>query len=224
LISALKAALDADQRVTTLEGDGVDRIVDETAVLASGRTVRAGRMVIAAGHESFAMIGRLIGETLPLGSAVKGQAALLRADVPDDLPLVFQDGLYVVPHGGGLVAIGSTSEDEFDDPYGTDGRLDAVIGRARVLCPLIADATVSARWAGLRPKAAGRDPMIGRLPDVPRVVAATGGFKITLGIAHRMAEIAVGLVLGEEDGGLPDSFSVEAHRGKALEKARRQRG
>jgi glycine oxidase len=58
--------------------------------------------------------------TQPLGQPVKGQSALLKADVDPSLPTIFRDGLYVMAHEGGHVAIGSTSENRFDDAYSTD--------------------------------------------------------------------------------------------------------
>jgi acetaldehyde dehydrogenase (acetylating) len=51
---------------------------------------------------------------LTLGGPVKGQAALLDAGAPADLPLVYHDGVYVLVHQNGLVAVGSTSEREFE--------------------------------------------------------------------------------------------------------------
>ncbi|WP_455872973.1 hypothetical protein [Rhizobium yanglingense] len=48
------------------------------------------------------------------------------------------------------------------------------------------------RWAGLRPKAIDRDPMIGRASDAIRSSSRlTGGFKVSFGLAHRLAEAAV---------------------------------
>ena len=69
------------------------------------------------------------------GSAVKGQAAVLKADIDPALPVIFLDGLYIVPHDNGLVAIGSTSEDRFDDPLANDHLLDDLLARARAVVP-----------------------------------------------------------------------------------------
>ena len=38
----------------------------------------------------------------------------------------------------GTVAIGSTSEREWDDPTSTDGQLDGLIAKARAACPVLA--------------------------------------------------------------------------------------
>ncbi|WFU07853.1 FAD-binding oxidoreductase [Rhizobium sp. CB3090] len=150
------------------------------------------RCILSAGHRSFPVLDGLTpGRHSPLGQAVKGQAALLKADVDAGLPVIFRDGLYIVPHEGGLVAVGSTSENRFDDPMSTDHQLDDLLTAARMMAPALADAEVVERWAGLRPKAIDRDPMVGAHPDHSRLIALTGGFKVSFGLAHRLAEAAV---------------------------------
>jgi glycine oxidase len=217
LMAALKAGVVAAQRSVLVEGDGLAAVSrDGLATLASGRTIAAGRIVVAAGHDSFGLLASLLPPQLPplsqpLGRAVKGQAALLRLAGCADRPLVFHDGVYIVPHADGTVAVGSTSEDSFDLPFATDGRLEPVLARAIALCPDLAEATIIERWAGLRPRAIGREPMIGFLPGRPDILALTGGFKITLGIGHRLAQAALGLLLGTGDIAIPDSFAVQAH-------------
>ncbi len=67
---------------------------------------------------------------------VKGQSALMAAEIDPSLPLIFLDGLYVVPHEGGRVAIGSTSENRFDEPFTTDDQLEDLIARRGSLCLL----------------------------------------------------------------------------------------
>lgn len=215
LVETLAAALGASPGVTIVERDGVLFESSGRPRLTSGTPVAAGMVTITAGHESFPLINDYLGTGLPLGRPVKGQAALLEGPVGENLPLIFEDGVYLVPHEGGRLAIGSTSEDRFDDPLATDDRLDALIERARRLSPIVDRCRIVERWAGLRPRAAGVDPMIGMLPGPGRVMVATGGYKITFGIAHRMAEIALAIGLDGDASGLPASFSIEAHAAKA---------
>ncbi|RYE54439.1 MAG: FAD-binding oxidoreductase, partial [Rhizobiaceae bacterium] len=133
----------------------------------------------------------------------------LKADIDPGRPVVFLDGLYIVPHEGGLAAVGSTSENHYADAGSTDARLDDVIARARNLLPELHDAPVVERWAGCRPKAIGRDPLVGPLPGHANVIAMTGGFKISFGIAHRLAISALDSVLGTRRAPLPANFTVE---------------
>lgn len=164
--------------------------------------------IVAAGVDSFPILEALLPPLpAPLGQGVKGQAALLRADLDPAMPIAFLDGLYVVPHENGHVAIGSTSENHYADPQSTDSQLDTVIDKARALAPILRDAPIVERWAGIRPKAIGRDPLVGPLPDLPNVISLTGGFKISFGMAHRLAACAVDHALGREPAGLPDNFT-----------------
>jgi glycine oxidase len=157
------------------------------------------------------MIEKLLGAPKPLGMSVKGQSALMAADIDPSLPLIFLDGLYVVPHEGGRVAIGSTSENAFSEPFTTDHQLEDLIARARALVPALANAPVLERWAGLRPKAMERDPMVGSLPGAERIISLTGGFKVSFGIAHRLAEAALHDVFGTQDPTMPATFRDARH-------------
>ena len=96
---------------------------------------------------------------------------MLAAEAPQGLPVIQGDGLYIVAHAEGGVAVGSTSEKTRDQP-GCDGRLDDLIARARDLCPVLAAAAVTERWAGVRPKAPGNAPMVGRLEGFDRLIVA----------------------------------------------------
>jgi glycine/D-amino acid oxidase-like deaminating enzyme len=170
---------------------GAEKLARDGSVsFADGTSLTPGHTILAAGVESFALAAPLVGKAL--GTGVKGQAALLQSatPVPPDMPILFDGGVYVIAHESGLAAIGSTSEDSYTDPAATDEKLDAIIARAKALCPMLGGARVVERWAGVRPKS-GRDPLIGPLPDAPKIILCTGGYKITLGIAHRMADKAL---------------------------------
>ena len=122
-----------------------------------------------------------------IGQGVKGQSALLDLALPDS-PQIFADGLYIVPHADGTTAIGSTSENSFahDRP---DDQIDALVARARSLCPALNDAPVIETWAGIRPRAQSRAPILGPWPGGPGQVLATGGVQIGFGLAPTCAAI-----------------------------------
>ena len=183
------------------------------ATLSGGGAIAFGHCLIAAGHQSFPLLQAITPPLpRPLGQAVKGQAALLKADVDPSLPVIFRDGLYIVPHEGGLVAVGSTSENSFVSPAGTDQQLDDLVASARIAVPALLSAPIVERWAGLRPKAIDRDPMVGRHPDHKNILALTGGFKISFGLAHRLAEVAIGLISGHAvETPMPAGFTLSSH-------------
>ncbi len=160
------------------------------AVVALGGEVvrqaaRRGPVIWATGWQGLVKIG---------GSGVKGQAALLRFDA-HDRPQLFADGIHIVPHGDGTLAIGSTSERLWDDPTATDAQLDDLIDRATLSFPVLRGAEVVQRWAGIRPRAASRAPILGAHPTLPGDYIANGGFKIGFGMAPLVGEVMVDLVL-----------------------------
>ena len=185
------------------------RIHPRKAVLALAAAVRAlgsqivpdgpaeGRMLWATGHAGLTKVPGL-------GAGEKGQAALL-ACAAAGLPQLFADGLHLVPHGDGTVAVGSTSERVWEDPVGTDHRLDTLIARARISFPMLADAPVLRRWAGIRPRSSSRSPVLGAHPTHPGAFIANGGFKIGFGIAPRVGEVMADLILEGRDA-IPDGF------------------
>ncbi|PRY93395.1 glycine/D-amino acid oxidase-like deaminating enzyme [Hasllibacter halocynthiae] len=136
-----------------------------------------------------------------LGAGQKGQGALLGFDARGE-PQIYTGGIHVIPHLDGTTGIGSTSEGEWTDAA-PDAAVDAVIARARVAVPALADAPVIERWGAIRPRARTREPVIGRLPS--GAVIANGGFKIGFGIAPEVARLAVDLALeGRDD--VPDGM------------------
>ena len=166
----------------------------------------SGAVVWATGAAGLADLSERFGR--PVGTAIKGQAAVLDVALPPDSPQLFADGIHVVPHSDGTVAIGSTSERDFEAPDSTDDQLDSVIAAARVSVPLLAEAPVIARWAGLRPRARSRAPVLGPWPDRPGHYVANGGFKIGFGMAPKVAEVMADLILRDRDR-VPEAFRLE---------------
>lgn len=141
------------------------------------------------------------------GNGVKGQAVLLRLDRAV-LPQLYADGLHVVPHADGTVAVGSTSERDFEHEH-VDARIDDVLARARAAVPALVEAEVLQRWAGIRPRARSRAPLLGAWPARPGHFIANGGFKIGFGMAPKVAEVMADLMLDGTDT-IPEAFRTDA--------------
>ncbi len=141
-----------------------------------------------------------------IGNGVKGQAALVRYDAAGASQL-FADALHIIPHLDGTVAVGSTSEREFDAPDTTDEALGDVLARASAAMPVLKDAEVLERWAGVRPRSRSRAPMLGRHPQIEGAFVANGGFKIGFGMAPKVGEVMADLVL-EGRVTYPDDFDI----------------
>ena len=165
-----------------------------------------GRVIWATGVAGLSEL--TAAHTRTVGNGVKGQGAVLHFNAAH-LPQLFADAVHIVPHEDGTVAVGSTSEREFDDPTSTDDQLDAVIETAMRAVPLLHGARVVERWAGLRPRTRSRAPMLGEHPLRPGEFIANGGFKIGFGMAPMVGQVMARLAL-EGDDAIPEGFRPEA--------------
>jgi len=164
-----------------------------------------GQVVHATGAAGLIALSQALGKTV--GNGVKGQAALLRFDA-GAVPQLFADALHFIPHANGTLAIGSTSERDYDAPATTDAQLDDVLERAVQAVPLLHGAEVIERWAGVRPRTKSRAPMLGAHPLYPKQFVANGGFKIGFGMAPKVAQVMADLMLEGRDT-IPEEFRPE---------------
>ena len=185
-------------RVTLLENTQVTALepVENRIRLASGETISAGQIVVANGWEAYPLLQPFMGhlnQNKPIGRGVKGQAVLVEYEHDDSLPIVYHEGVYVVPHSGNRVAIGSTTQNDWltsrcPEPDTFDDQNMEFYQKAIELVPALVNAPIIERWAAVRPrnliKGRGTEPWFGPVPDHDNLIALIGGFKITLGIAH----------------------------------------
>ncbi len=165
-----------------------------------------GHVLHATGIAGLQELSQSFGKTV--GNGVKGQAALLRFDA-GEVPQLFADAIHIVPHADGTLAIGSTSERDYDDPTSTDDALEDVIDRATRAVPVLHGAEVIERWAGVRPRSKSRAPMLGAHPLHDSQFIANGGFKIGFGMAPKVAVVMADLMLDGRDE-IPEDFRPEA--------------
>ena len=197
LSARLSPRMGLQSLVGALKAQGVEVLV--------GGGEEQGLVVHATGIAGLAELSQALG--IPVGSGVKGQALSLRHDARDQ-PQLFVDGLHIVPHADGTVAIGSTSETAWTQEH-PDTQIDGLLNKAIAAVPALAQAEVTDRWAGIRPKSASRAPVLGAWPDRPGHFIANGGFKIGFGMAPKVAEVMASLVLEGRDT-VPQDFRVES--------------
>ncbi|MGY6549413.1 MAG: NAD(P)/FAD-dependent oxidoreductase [Roseinatronobacter sp.] len=174
--------------------------------IETGTQPPAGAAVVwATGHEGLRDLSDRLGRSA--GTGVKGQSVALALPCPH-APQVFADGLHIVPHADGTVAIGSTSERSFDDPDSTDAACDDLLARARAICPALADAPEVTRWAGVRPRATSRAPLLGPWPGRAGHHVFNGGFKIGFAMAPALADVMADLLLDGQDR-IPRDFHTD---------------
>lgn len=205
LVPALLAACRAagvtvrPDRVAAVETAG-DRVTGIR--LADGRTVAAGRVLLAAGCWTGAVEGVPPG-VVPTVRPVKGQ--LLRLAVPPGLrpllrhnvrALVRGGSVYLVPRSGGELVLGATMEELGFDTTVTAGAVYELLRDAREILPGISEAVLTEPRAGLRPATADNMPALGA-SALPGLVLALGHFRNGILLAPVTADAVAAVLAGE---------------------------
>ncbi|WP_298958323.1 FAD-dependent oxidoreductase [uncultured Roseibium sp.] len=212
-LSALSAFV--RKHATLVEGarvTGFDEVAGRVELEDDQSTLQTVSLILAGGFSTFELVEQLTGERI--GRGEKGQALILDGAGLEGYPAIYCDGLYVVPHDNGTVAVGSTSDREFTDTHPAPGRSRELIERATAFCPKLKDRLLIKDWAGIRPRCHKRDPLIGKLPGYENLFVATGGFKISFGIAHQIADALIAEIIGGSAmHELPETFQPAHHFG-----------
>jgi glycine oxidase len=189
------------------------RIAESTTVLglcvSSGRvkgvrtttgTVHAETVVLAAGVWSPQVV-QDVNLHLPV-KPVKGQILSVRALGKAPRQVLWCGEAYLVPRPDGEIVLGATEEEGNYDARPTLAGLHRLTQAALEVVPAVAAFTVDGFWAGLRPAAPDRFPIVGWVHSVEGLFIATAHYRngILLGplTGRRVAEhLVTGGSLGE---------------------------
>jgi glycine oxidase len=178
LIQALALA-SVKRGVRILEGTPALALVHAGARVVGVRTpagvTAAGAVVLAAGVWSGAL-ARDAGLALPVGP-VKGQIMTLRSLRAIPRAVIWSGGCYLAPKADGQILLGATEEDGNYDPHPTLSGVNALTTEALEFLPAAGQLTVEGLWAGLRPAAPDRHPIIGRAPGRENLIVATAHYR-----------------------------------------------
>lgn len=159
-----------------------------TGVRTATGDICCGAAVLAAGAWSAALGAEGV-------APAKGQMLLLRAQ-PGDLPkILIGEDVYLIPRRDGLILAGSTVENVGFDTTPTAAARQLLLERGTQLWPQLAQLPVEQHWAGLRPRAAQDQPLLGPHPQLPGLYLATGHFRIGLTLSPATA-LQISALLG----------------------------
>src|SRR2546423_4157811 len=128
------------------------------------------------------------------GRPVAGRGvALPRTATPLHHAVSSSDG-YVLTKADGSTIVGTTVEEVGFDARPTAAGIARLLTLGPRLVPRLADATVSAAWAGLRPGTPDRLPLLGRPPGWGGIVLATGHFREGILLAPITGELVLDLL------------------------------
>lgn len=199
LLAGLKAAC-VSAGVTVEEGVPVDGLIQDGARVLGAksgeRQFHADHTILAAGswssqlHPDFERITPVV--------PVRGQMVLLEMERAPISAIISHFDHYIVPRTDGHLIIGTTVE--WDAGFAqrtTAGAVSNIVEEAMTLVPALAEASVAASWAGLRPGTPDERPYLGKVPGFDGLIAATGHFRSGLILAPVTAEIVVAEVRGQ---------------------------
>jgi glycine oxidase len=187
-----------DLGATVREGAAVDRLLTEgdrvIGVAIGGERVHAGEVVIANGAWSSSW-SETLQTPIPV-RPVRGQMVALRTigTAPRNVVSSFEG--YLLTKADGSTYVGTTVEEAGYDARPTAAGIAGLLALAPRLVPRLADATVTAAWAGLRPGTADGRPLIGRLPGWQGLTLATGHFRDGILLAPITGELVIDLIAG----------------------------
>jgi glycine oxidase len=171
-------------------------------VLADGRELPAGQVVLAAGCRS-GEVGGLPPGLLPPVRPVKGQVLRLRMDpeaptLSRTVRAVVRGGqVYLVPRADGELVVGATSEETGWDTTVTAGGVYQLLRDAHELVPGLTELPLTECRAGLRPGTPDNAPLLGP-SGLPGLLLATGHYRNGVLLAPVTGEaLAEALATGE---------------------------
>jgi glycine oxidase len=146
-----------------------------TGVRTPAGTIEAGVTVVAAGVGSPALTEG-VGLDLPV-VPVKGQCVMLRTLHQMPRHVIWAGDCYLVPKADGQVILGATMEEGNYDPRATLAGMGALSEAALEFLPWAGQLVVEGMWAGLRPAAPDRFPIIGPAPRLRDLYVATAHYR-----------------------------------------------
>ncbi len=181
--------------LASLEHDG-RRL--QAAVLADGRRLSAGAVVLAAGPWSARLEGLPDGMTVPV-RPVKGQLLRLRDPAGPGLleRVIRYEGGYVVPRGDGRYVLGGTVEERGFDTSPTAGAIYELLREARELLPGVTEMEIEELSVGMRPGTPDNLPVIGPA-GLAGLWWASGHYRNGILLAPLTAELLSAALCGEE--------------------------
>ncbi len=186
--------------------NGLERLGNRVmAVMTPAGRLTAGHYLIAAGAWSDALLAQV--GCRPGVRPVRGQIALLNADMALFRRVLMLGKRYLVPRPDGRVLAGATEEHVGFNKRTTAMAIRCLLEFAISLVPGLALVPLERSWAGLRPGSPDGLPFLGAVPGVDNLFVAAGHFRAGLQLSP-----GTGIVMSQLMMGRPTSISLEAFR------------
>jgi len=146
-----------------------------TGIVTPKGVIHGETIVLAAGVWS-PDLARGAGLELPV-VPVKGQVMSLRALGRSPRQVIWSGECYLVPRPDGEILLGATEEEGNYDARPTLAGLNRLTTAALEVVPAAGGFVVDHQWAGLRPAAPDRHPIVGWAPGLDRLMVCTAHYR-----------------------------------------------
>jgi glycine oxidase len=174
--------------------------------LSDGDSVAAGSVVLAGGSWA----GRLEGLPRPLPvHPVHGQLLALEALPPPVRHVVDSPRCYLVPRADGRLIVGATVERRGYRKSVTPRGVLQLLNGALEIAPGLGELAIAETWSGLRPGTPDGLPILGRDPELPNLLYATGHFRNGILLAPATGRLIRELLVGGSPSTDLTPYSIE---------------
>jgi len=187
----VKVVTDTAVKEVSTHADSVNGVITE-----SGQHIVAEQVVIAGGAWSAGLLDGL-GFALPV-APVRGQMLLYKAEPSTVKRIILNKDRYVIPRRDGRVLVGSTLEHAGFDKQITESARAELESEAQRLVPALANFSVEAHWAGLRPGSPDGVPFIGACPGVRGLFLNTGHYRNGIILGPASAAMLANMILEKD--------------------------
>jgi glycine oxidase len=167
-----------------------------TALKTSAGELVADRYLLAAGAWTDTLLLQV--GWRPGIHPVRGQIALVNAQVPFLSRIILEGKRYLVPRADGRVLIGATEEEVGFDKRTTVGAMQELLAFGVGMVPGLAGATLEKCWAGLRPGSPDGLPFLGMVPNFENLYVAAGHFRSGIQLSPATGLVMKELMLGQK--------------------------
>jgi glycine oxidase len=175
-----------------------------TGVQTSTGIVHGETIVLAAGVWS-GDLARTASLDLPV-QPVKGQVLSVRGLGRSPRQVLWAGECYLVPRPDGEIVLGATEEEGNFDARPTLAGLNRLTEAALEVVPAVGSFTVEGMWAGLRPAAPDRRPIIGWAPELDGLMIATAHYRNGVLLGPLTGQV-VARAIAAGDGSLDPMFA-----------------
>ena len=197
LIKAVKALGGKIVEHAEVTGWKTERECVESISTSGGGHYSAGDYIVAIGAWSRQLLAEYAAalEVWP----VRGQILLfkVRPGLLEPMVLDERDNFYLIPRRDGHILAGSTLEEAGFDKSTTLEARETLLARAHALVPVLAEETLVAHWAGLRPASPHNIPVISAHPEISNLYLNSGHYRYGFTMAPASAQLVTNMILGK---------------------------